>query len=204
MLEIWSNTLPTDLAIGVVASKFLGVQRIFAQIFPNLPKKLSCNFYQPFLWRDLQKMVFSCLSANLGRQFSKSDNVGCHFCPDFQGFCPDFQQIKTFGGALAPAAPPPPAPLDLAPIVTPYKKRTNRCAVNISSFLSSLFTNNCHTYLFGFAFTTPDLPLRFRSAINRITDSELSKRLEDLTSVARFLVKNTSRKILGLAFCRHA
>ena len=38
--------------IGAGASKFLGVQRIFAQIFPNLPKKLSCNFCRPFLWRD--------------------------------------------------------------------------------------------------------------------------------------------------------
>ena len=40
------------------------------------------------------------------------------FCPDFQGFCqkflgfcPDIRQIKTFGGALAPPAPPPPTPL---------------------------------------------------------------------------------------------
>ena len=42
----------TILDIGVGASKFLGVQRIFAQIFPNLPKKLSCNFCRPFLWCD--------------------------------------------------------------------------------------------------------------------------------------------------------
>jgi len=40
------------------------------------------------------------------------------FCPDFQGFCqkflgfcPDIRQIKTFGGALAPPAPPSPTPL---------------------------------------------------------------------------------------------
>jgi len=34
--------------IGARASKFLGVQRIFAQIFPNFPKKFLCNFCRPF------------------------------------------------------------------------------------------------------------------------------------------------------------
>ena len=123
--------------IGVCKSKqIFGMQRIFAQIFPNLPKKLSCSFCRPFLWSDLQKMVFTCFSAIFGRHISKSNIVGRYFCPDFQGFCrdiygfcsdfqgfcqnfqrfcpnfqgfcPDFQQIKTFGGALAP---PPPTPL---------------------------------------------------------------------------------------------
>jgi len=32
-------------AIGVGASKFLGVQWIFVQIIPNLHKKLSSNFF---------------------------------------------------------------------------------------------------------------------------------------------------------------
>jgi len=41
-------------------------------------------------------------SANLGRHFLKPSNVGRHFYADFQGCCPDFQQIKTFGGVLAP------------------------------------------------------------------------------------------------------
>jgi len=112
----------THQSIGVGASKFLGLQRIFDQIFPNLPKKISCKFCRPVLWCDLQKTVFTCFSANLGRHFSKSNNVGRHFCsnfqgfcpnfqrfcPNFQGFCPDFQQIKTFWGTLAP---PPPTPL---------------------------------------------------------------------------------------------
>jgi len=31
--------------IGLGASKFLGVRRIFAQIFPNLPKKFLCDFH---------------------------------------------------------------------------------------------------------------------------------------------------------------
>jgi len=33
----------TQLHIGVGASKFLGVRRIFAQMFPNLPEKLFFN-----------------------------------------------------------------------------------------------------------------------------------------------------------------
>jgi len=62
-------------------------------------------------------MVFTCFSANLGRHFSKSNNVGHYFCPhlqrfssDFQGFFlnfPDFQRIKTFVGVFAP----PPGPV---------------------------------------------------------------------------------------------
>jgi len=36
------------------------------------------------------------------------------FCPNFQKFCPNFHQIKTFEGALALPAPPPPTPLWLA------------------------------------------------------------------------------------------
>jgi len=34
------------------------------------------------------------------------------FFPDFKEFCPDFHQIKSFGSALAPPAPPPPTPVD--------------------------------------------------------------------------------------------
>jgi len=65
-----------SINIGVGASKFLGVQRIFAQIFPNLPKKLSSNFCGLRFGVTSKKMVFTCFSANAGR----------HFCPDFQGF----------------------------------------------------------------------------------------------------------------------
>jgi len=34
-----------------------------------------------------------------------------HLCPSSLRFCPNFRQIRTFGGALAPPAPPPPTPL---------------------------------------------------------------------------------------------
>jgi len=33
--------------------------------------------------------------------------------PDFKGFCLDFHQIKSFEGAVAPSAPPPPTPVTL-------------------------------------------------------------------------------------------
>jgi len=55
-----------------------------------------------------------CFSVNVGHHFLKSNNIGRHFCTDFQRFCsdfqgfrPDFQQIKTFGVALAPPSPTP-------------------------------------------------------------------------------------------------
>jgi len=35
--------------IGARASKFLGVQRIFAQIFPNFPKSFCATFADRFL-----------------------------------------------------------------------------------------------------------------------------------------------------------
>jgi len=62
------------------------------------------------------KKGLNVFSANVSRHFVRSNNVGRHFCPDFQGFCPDFQQIKTFGGALSPPASTSPTPLtSLAP-----------------------------------------------------------------------------------------
>jgi len=83
-----------------------------------------------FFWGDSEKGLHMTLTT-LGANFSKSNNVGRHycpyfqvvcldfqvlceqfhvFCPDVQGFCPDFQQIETFGGALAP--PPPTSLID--------------------------------------------------------------------------------------------
>jgi len=65
------------------------------------PKRCSCNFYlqlfsnkdhEDLFWCDLQKKVVVCFSANLGRHFLKSGNVGCHFYLDFRGFCPIFSK----------------------------------------------------------------------------------------------------------------
>jgi len=89
-------------AIGVEASKFLGDATDFCPNFPKLAQNVVVEFCRPFLCCDLKKMVFTCFSANLGRHFSKSNNVGRHFCPNFQGYCPDFQHIKTFGVRLRP------------------------------------------------------------------------------------------------------
>jgi len=42
--EMATSVIPLQVTICVGASKFLGAQRIFAQIFPNSTRKLSCNF----------------------------------------------------------------------------------------------------------------------------------------------------------------
>jgi len=126
--------------IGVGAGKFLGVRRIFARISPNCPKDFWATFcVNIFSWRPYWAPFPSSNQSTLGAIFFKSKDAGRHFCsyvqevcpdfqrfcegfhrfcpdfsgfcPDFQGFCPDFHQIKTFGGALAPPATPPPTPL---------------------------------------------------------------------------------------------
>jgi len=100
--------------------QIFGVRRIF----PEFPQTCSKNFFvqllpknffhkimnTSFSW-NLQKKVFRCFYVNLGCHFLKSNNVGRHFYPDFQGFCQGFRQIKTFGGALATPSPPSPTPL---------------------------------------------------------------------------------------------
>ena len=55
-----------------------------------------------------------CFFANVGRRFLNSNNVGCHFLPEFSwilprfsGFFPGFSTNKNFGGALAPPLPLP-------------------------------------------------------------------------------------------------
>ena len=82
---------------------------------------------------DLLKNGFTCFPANVGEEFFEvkqhwapflpkfsrifSRNFGILFgfsgilpkfsriCPNFRRFCPNFQQIKFFGGALAPLHP---------------------------------------------------------------------------------------------------
>jgi len=91
-----------------------GVTKEFCPNFPKLPQKVFCATFsyklspqrslRPFLVWPPQK-VFMCFSANLGRRFLKSSNVGHYFYADYQECCLDFQQIKTFGCALASPAP---------------------------------------------------------------------------------------------------
>jgi len=88
---------------------------------PNSPKLVRKKLTS-------KKKLFMSIRA----PFFKSKHVGRHFClyfqkvcegsqrffPDFKGFFPDsigffpnFHRIKTFGGAVAPPAPPPPTPV---------------------------------------------------------------------------------------------
>ena len=117
--------------IGVGASEFFGVQSILPKFSQTWPKSFRANFAVRFLVWSLKNglYLFFCKCC---APYLKSNNVGRHFCPDFQGFhrdiwgfcldfqgfcqnfqrfCLSFQQIKTFGRALAPPAPPPPTPL---------------------------------------------------------------------------------------------
>jgi len=89
-----SETLPYLLFkiskhIDVGASKFLGVQRNFAQNFPNLPKKLLCNIYRPFLWCSLHKNGLNLFFCKPWAPFLKVKQRWVSFLPDFQGFCLD-------------------------------------------------------------------------------------------------------------------
>jgi len=59
------------VAIGVGASKFLGVQRIFAQIFPNLPKSFCAAFADRFLMSPFKKWTSLVFLQTLGDNFLK-------------------------------------------------------------------------------------------------------------------------------------
>jgi len=82
----WKRSKTTPRQLGVGASKFLGVKGFFAQIFPNLPKKLLCNFCRPFLWCDLQKMVFNFFLQTLGTIFRSQTMLDAHFAQIFNDF----------------------------------------------------------------------------------------------------------------------
>jgi len=92
------------------ASKFLGLRRIFAQISPNLPKKLLCTFclqifsntdHEDFLLCDFQKKeVFNLFFCK--RRAPCFEVKQCWapvlprcsgICIDIQGYCPDFQRF---------------------------------------------------------------------------------------------------------------
>ena len=90
--------------IGVGASKFLGVRRIFAQIFPKLPEKfwatLPANFFPQRSWRPFfgwpPRKVFVCSSAKTpfyGRHFMKSNKIGSHFARIFKDFAQIFKDF---------------------------------------------------------------------------------------------------------------
>jgi len=117
--------LPFPHNLGAGADKVWGFEEVFPE-FPqtarkvfvllfSLKRKIITTFYRD----DLQRKGLNVILQALGTIFYKSNKVGRYFCPNFQGFCPDFhefypdfqgfcpafQQIKTFGGALAPSTP---------------------------------------------------------------------------------------------------
>jgi len=89
-----------SFSIGAGVSRFLGVRRILAGIFANLPEKLFCDFCLQIFSMFLEwppKKGFHLIFWKRWPSFFKSNNVGRHFRPDLR-------QIKSFGGVLAPHA----------------------------------------------------------------------------------------------------
>jgi len=94
-------------AIGVEASKFLGMQRIFAQIFPNLPKMLSWNFAGRFCVVT-SKNGFHLFFCEPWSPFFEVKQCRAPFLPKFSRILPGFSTYQNIWGA---PAPPPPTPL---------------------------------------------------------------------------------------------
>jgi len=81
-----------------------GVASWLRTCFPLCPFKRVVSKYSPtkimktsFCY-NLQKKVFMCFYANLGRHFVKLNNVGGYFCPDFQGFWVWFSANQNYCG----------------------------------------------------------------------------------------------------------
>jgi len=87
--------------VAVGASKFLGVQRIFAEIFPNLPKKLLCNLWRPFFyWPPKNGLpLFFCKRWAL---FFEVKQRWAPFLPRFLGIFPGFSSNQNLGVRLHP------------------------------------------------------------------------------------------------------
>jgi len=75
-----------------------------------------------------------CFSANVVNHFLKSNNVGRHFFPDFQGFSPDFNTSKHLGVRFHPCT--------TAPYTTlPGKSTFGPCLEKI--LLAPMFRGTC-------------------------------------------------------------
>ena len=111
------------LSIGLRASKFLGLPRIFARTSPNLREKIVRLFPKTLL---SQKTPFGVISKSKRSSFvlfgsgQKRSNIGRHFCTDFQGFCRIFPRFSgtfpDFHQSLH-GCPPPPTPLFFLPYI---------------------------------------------------------------------------------------
>jgi len=92
----------TPSIIGVGAGKFSGGAKDFCPNFLKIAEKFLCDFCQQILfykdredlfWYDLQEKAFVCFSANIGRDFLKSNNVGRLFCTVFGEFAQIFRDF---------------------------------------------------------------------------------------------------------------
>ena len=84
--------------IRVGAGKFLGVRRIFARIFPNLPEKFLGHFLcEEFLMTTVfgmtSKKRSSCDSEHVWRHFFQTKVRWAPFLPVFSGSLPRFSGI---------------------------------------------------------------------------------------------------------------
>ena len=80
---------------------------------PEFSQTCPKSVWATFCAKISHKTVFRMTSTNrsscdFGRHVLQIKHVGRHFCPNFHRFCSDFHRIKTFGGASATPAHPPP------------------------------------------------------------------------------------------------
>jgi len=73
-------------SIGVGPRKYLGVQRIFTQIFPNLPKKFLCNFAARFFGMTSKKWFSLVFLQTLGAILPRYLGILSKFSGIFPGF----------------------------------------------------------------------------------------------------------------------
>ena len=91
------------------ANKFLIGRRIFSQISSKKIQKITPQknvfpwFWAPFFSKQSTSSVVFLVFPGILRRFSHILSRFPRFLPEF---CPDFHQVKTFGSALAPPAPP--------------------------------------------------------------------------------------------------
>jgi len=99
------------------SKQIFGVPRIFARISRNLPEKLFCDLclqifsnedHEDLFWCDLQKKVFICYCANVGRHFAKIfmdfSQIFRYFAQIFKDFSRIFDKPKFWGFACSPAS----------------------------------------------------------------------------------------------------
>jgi len=100
--KLWKMAV---VGIGVGAGKCLGMGRIFARIFPNLPETFLCNFAykssptkigEDPIWFDFLKMSSCVFLQTFGAILA-----------GFSGILSGFSTNQDFGGARAPLPPTP-------------------------------------------------------------------------------------------------